>query len=141
MAIPSSANQEVSSSTPTYLSILPSGTIPDSPAPIHAALALEPAELAASPVSSPVLEMNPLAESILTPIPGTNLAFEDVQLGVGPPPSPAKISQKHSGYFGIVFNEGREEICHSSYVQFDHEGVREAGAKAPKELPDTYAGT
>ena len=140
VAIPPSATQDVSPNTAVHLSVLPGGTIPDSPAPIRTAIAVDAVVLTPSPPSSPVVEMNAIAEAIPTPMPGTHLPFEDIQPDVALSLSPAKMSHRQSGYFGMVLKEGCRETCHSAYAQLECQSTREPGERPPKELQTSRLG-
>ncbi len=141
VAIPNSTKPEISSHTPARSSILPSGTLPDSPAPIQAVLALDATNIPPSPVSSPLLEGKLMADPLPTPMPGTHLTFEELRPSLGLLASLAKVSQKRSGYFGTLLNEGHEELYHSSYVDLHHEAAHVASTKALQEFIAICNGT
>lgn len=87
--IPSTAAQQSS-----YPSDMPIGTIPVSPGPMQRAFELDLTNMSPSPLSSPTLQ-SPLP----TPMPGTNLTFEDIQPTHNIYSSDTYQSQESSGYF------------------------------------------
>jgi hypothetical protein len=63
---------------------LPPGTVPSSPTPLQKALEADPKQFVLSPRSSPVQPPTSLiAEPVPTPMPGTNVGFDDSDI-VGP---------------------------------------------------------
>ncbi|KAF1842466.1 uncharacterized protein K460DRAFT_420373 [Cucurbitaria berberidis CBS 394.84] len=135
IAVPTLCKQEAPFSTPDLPSILPAGTVPDSPAPFQRALDMDPSKLTPSPVPSPALERRIIAEPVPTPMPGTNQTFEDILPDNGRPPYATASSQGQLGYFDIPLHDGHEGKVDYSHIQFDREVAREAGAAVIYEIP------
>ncbi|KAF2281492.1 uncharacterized protein EI97DRAFT_438832 [Westerdykella ornata] len=98
-------------STPPPKASLPGGTIPDTPGHLTRAMQASPG-FSDSPGSSPerpeLSAMLAMREPIPTPMPGTNLTFEDIKPPDVPMVSPAVRSMGTNGYFSLdmVANEG-----------------------------------
>lgn len=88
---------------------LPFGTIPDTPGPLQRAFERDPANHIPWQNASPTpLERNVPSAPVLTPLPGTNLPFEDSNPAlVALPPSMTSLQsdQQNPGYFDIPVDD------------------------------------
>lgn len=128
-----SSQRENSSSAPVDPAILPAGTIPTTPGPFQKALERDAASKTPSPVLSPAFERDGTFENIPTPMPGTNLAFEDIHPDIVIGPSSTRPVREPSGYFRIVVDDCHEAIKFDK-SQYDNETVSHASAEALEEI-------
>ncbi|KAF2852326.1 hypothetical protein T440DRAFT_40474 [Plenodomus tracheiphilus IPT5] len=134
VTVPSSSRQETPYSVSVGPSVLPAGTVPTTPGPFQKALEQDTASKTPSPVFSPMLELDSTNELIPTPMPGTNLAFEDIHPDIVLGPSSVKSPKEHPGYFDILVEDIREKLIDFDDSQYHCEAARRASAEALKDL-------
>ncbi|CAO2647766.1 Nn.00g086880.m01.CDS01 [Neocucurbitaria sp. VM-36] len=121
-------------------SLLPAGTIPNSPAPFWRALEMDPTNLASSPFQSPVIKKSTTAEAIPTPLPGTNLTFEDIRSDNVLPSHVASSSRDLPGYFDIPLDDGNKGRAENNDIRCNHNATREVGAVVFQDFQATFSG-
>ncbi|KAF9697389.1 hypothetical protein EKO04_005056 [Ascochyta lentis] len=110
MTVPGSARQMDPYNIPSSPIGLPAGTIPDTPGPLQRAFDRDPANhvLPWHDESPTPTERNVPSTPVLTPLPGTNLSFEDIDRSlITLPPSVTSLAagQQVRGYFDISIDE------------------------------------
>ena len=85
---------------------------------------MDPIDLTSSPIQSPAVERSAISEAIPTPMPGTNLAFEDILSNSILPPSAASSTRGLPGYFDIPLDDSNMKRADYSHIQFDHDAAR-----------------
>lgn len=133
MAVPTSTKEE-----PFHASGLPSGTVPNTPAPLQKALEMD--STSPSPAPSPAFETSARVEPALTPMPGTNLTLEDIHSNLILTSSSTKPLQEPPDYFDISHKHQYEVLLDYSNIPFDREAARRVSAEALRDFSESNQG-
>ncbi|KAF2133163.1 hypothetical protein P153DRAFT_363382 [Dothidotthia symphoricarpi CBS 119687] len=129
MPIPNTATLE-----PSHSSNLLAGTIPISPGPMQRAFELDSVDTSLSPPLSPAP-----CDLLPTPMPGTNLTFEDIPTNHTVCYSDNRHAQESSDYFPLVNNGDTTEhveTTQGSYVVDRRHSDQEIHGRRPLRLDD-----
>ncbi|KAI8936974.1 hypothetical protein NX059_006201 [Plenodomus lindquistii] len=134
ITVPSSSRQDTPFSIPIGPATLPVGTVPTTPGPFQWALECDATKKTPSPVFSSSVALNCIEGSIPTPMPGTNLTFEDIHPDVVPGSSSPKLSEASLGYFDIPVDDRRKTHVEFDQAQYNCAAARRASAEVLKDL-------
>ncbi|KAH9871922.1 hypothetical protein J1614_006180 [Plenodomus biglobosus] len=134
VTVPSSSREETRFSVSVGPPTLPAGTVPTTPGPFQKALDMEATKKTLSPVFSYELESGGFSEPISTPMPGTNLALEDIDADIVLGPSSPNPPHEPSSHFALPAHNDIENLVDFDESQYDCAAARRASAEVLKDL-------